>query len=71
MAVLDYIAPSTPNFLSRIGETIWGALVSFGEARARSSEVQFYCSMSDEELAKHGLRRDEIVRHVFRDQIIF
>lgn len=69
MAVLDHVTPVHSNPLGRLGLRIWEALVSIAEAQARTEEVQFYNKMSDEELAARGLRRDEIVRHVFRDQI--
>lgn len=71
MAVLDHIVPNTPGFLSRIGNAIIQATMSFAEARSRSAEVEYYQAMSDEELQARGLRRDDIVRHVFRDQISF
>jgi uncharacterized protein YjiS (DUF1127 family) len=39
------------------------------EKRARVSQMAELDSKSDEELAKMGLRRDEIPRYVFRDLI--
>lgn len=47
------------------------ALVAAFEAGARVQEVARLRAMSDAELALHGLTRDEIVGHVFRDRFCF
>lgn len=75
MAVLDYTdtqtsASSSDSFFKRIGANIMDVLVKFAHARARTAEMQYYTDMSDEQLAAKGLRRDEIVQHVFRDMLI-
>ena len=41
---------------------------AYGEARSRVDQVQRLQAMSDEALAKRGIKRDQIVHHVFRDQ---
>lgn len=61
-------ARSTGRFkaiLARIG----ASFVRYGELRARTDEIQRLNAMSDAQLAKLGLTRDGIVRHVFRDQL--
>jgi uncharacterized protein YjiS (DUF1127 family) len=51
---------------------LWSGLVqgmiAYGESRSRFNEIQALDRMSDRELADIGLKRDQIVRHVFRDQ---
>lgn len=71
MAVLDYVTPSAPSILSRVGSAIWDWTIRFSEAHSRSAEVEHYNAMSDEELQGLGLSREDIVRHVFRDQMSF
>lgn len=39
------------------------------EAHPRMRRVQALQAMSDEKLAERGLKREDIVRHVFRDFI--
>lgn len=46
---------------------IFNAMVMVGEASSRSQETQFLYSLSDEDLAARGLKREDIVRHVFRN----
>jgi hypothetical protein len=43
------------------------ALVSISETNHRVAEVERLQALSDAELAKRGLRREDIARHVFRD----
>ncbi|MDB9708137.1 hypothetical protein LY10_01577 [Planktotalea frisia] len=75
MAALDFGATSastssSASFLKRVGAGIWDVLVQMGHARARTAEMQYYMDMSDAELAEKGLRREDIVRHVFRGMLI-
>ena len=37
------------------------------ERRSRMDEIEALSALSDEELLKRGIRRDEIPRYVFRD----
>ncbi|KAJ55505.1 hypothetical protein ACMU_12490 [Actibacterium mucosum KCTC 23349] len=41
--------------------------VAIMEANSRVKQVEFLNSLSDEQLAARGLKRDEIVREVFKD----
>ena len=63
--------PHRDNLIVRAATAFWDGLIKLGEAGARTKEIDFYKSMSDEELAKRGLRRSDIVLHVFRDRIAF
>ncbi|QBX99770.1 DUF1127 domain-containing protein [Rhodophyticola sp. CCM32] len=40
-------------------------MVNIMENNSRYREVEFLQALSDEDLAKRGLKRDDIVRHVF------
>ncbi|HBM60121.1 MAG TPA: DUF1127 domain-containing protein [Citreicella sp.] len=51
------------RFFSAIGN----ALVAIGEANPRLRRVEALQRLSDEQLAARGLKREDIVRHVFRD----
>lgn len=42
-------------------------LVRIGEANPRIKAVQALNAMSDEQLAARGLKREDIVRHIFKD----
>ncbi|MSU90178.1 DUF1127 domain-containing protein [Rhodobacteraceae bacterium 2CG4] len=72
-----HAAPSQlSHFVSRIGAGIgWAVngifvtLVEIGAASGRMQELERLQAMSDEELAELGLRREDIVRHVFRDRL--
>ncbi|MEN9061681.1 DUF1127 domain-containing protein [Ponticoccus litoralis] len=59
-------APRT-NVFARIGNRIMNALVMVAEANGRVKQIEHLQSMSDAELARRGIKRDEIVYHVFRD----
>ncbi|GAB4258762.1 MAG: hypothetical protein Kow0013_00870 [Pararhodobacter sp.] len=41
---------------------------AYVEARSRRDQIERLTAMSDAELAKLGIRRDQIVHHVFRDR---
>ncbi|SNR34700.1 hypothetical protein [Puniceibacterium sediminis] len=65
-------ATNTPS--NSIGHTLTGAfdgiinfLVRIAESNGRMKAVERLNAMSDAELAARGLKREEIVRHVFRD----
>ncbi len=60
----DFATPRrTGKFWQRAAE-MFNAYV---HARARTDQIERYQAMSDAELASHGLTRDRIVLHVFRD----
>ena len=51
--------------LTRGLSAIFSGLVNIGEANPRFQQIQKLQAMSDEQLAKKGLKRDDIVMHVF------
>lgn len=53
------------RFFASIGQ----GLNAYVEARSRRDEIERLTMMSDAQLAALGIRRDEIVAHVFRDQL--
>ena len=71
MALADtHITPARPSFAARIGH----ALSTFGRAftRARAAQARFDAvqrlnAKSDAELARMGLKREDIAHHVFKD----
>ncbi|SLN65072.1 hypothetical protein ROJ8625_03314 [Roseivivax jejudonensis] len=46
---------------------VFGFLVMVGESNHRAHRVQELSKLSDRELEKRGLKREEIAHHVFRD----
>ena len=44
-----------------------GFLVAISTAQSRVRQIELLCAKTDEELAAHGLIRQDIVRHVYRD----
>lgn len=48
---------------------IWRFLIAVGEANARVGQIERFSAMTDAELAARGIKRTEIVRHVFRDRL--
>ncbi|WP_136441790.1 DUF1127 domain-containing protein [Pacificoceanicola onchidii] len=60
--------PATNPFLS-LGRRILDAMVAIGEANPRVREIERLTAKSDEDLAKMGLKREDIVRHVMRDAL--
>ena len=69
MATLAHADTSRPAFsrLRAFFKSVGAALVRSGEYSSRVRMVERYQNMSDEELAKRGIKRDDIVRHVFGD----
>ena len=59
------------GILSRIGDTITTWLVAVMESSSRYEQINRLQRKSDEELAQLGLRRQDIVRHVFRDRMMY
>ncbi|SOB99358.1 DUF1127 domain-containing protein [Rhodobacter maris] len=57
--------------MGQIGAAIGDRLVAAVETGSRMRDVVRFSEMSDAELAVHGLTRDEIVSHVFRDKFCY
>lgn len=47
------------------------AMVATAEADPRLKQIDRLKALSDADLAKRGLTRDEIVRHVFRHHLVY
>ncbi len=60
---------SLSGLFRTVGESLFAGLCAMGEARSRSRQLNFYASLSDEELKERGLTRDGIVQHVFAGSI--
>lgn len=63
------IAYSVLHAVKSVFSTIGGAMISVAEANRRVHAVERLNGKSDVELAKLGIRREDIVRHVFRDML--
>lgn len=55
--------------VARFFSIIGNALVSLGESNSKIRQVDALNAMSDEELARRGIQRQDIVRHVFNTWI--
>jgi len=68
---MAYISQAQPNsFLSSIGDffmSMFKAPALLAATNARVAMMDKLNAKSDAELAKMGLRREDIARHVFRD----
>ena len=58
---------SRGGFVTRILTAIGNGFVSIAESNHRVRRVNRLSAMSDAELAARGLKREDIVRHVFSD----
>lgn len=58
-------APSLGGFFRALG----AAIISISEANSRVRHVEALTALSDEQLKARGLRREDIVRHVFSDAL--
>ncbi|WP_147124589.1 DUF1127 domain-containing protein [Shimia ponticola] len=63
--------PHQGNLIVRAATAFWNGLVKLGEAGARTKELERLAMMSDEDLAKRGLRREDIVLYVYRDRMAY
>ena len=57
--------------LSRLRDAVDGFFARLMDTSARVAEIDRLNAKSDAELARLGLRREDIPRHVFRDLIGF
>ena len=57
------------SLASRVGSEFFSWLTRIAESHSRVREIERLSAMSDAELGRLGLRRDQIVRHVFRDEL--
>lgn len=67
MAVVEH-SQYTPKFFGLIGRVVSGLgklLTVTAYANSRAEKLAYYNQLSDAALAKRGLKREDIVRHVF------
>ncbi|SPJ25380.1 hypothetical protein [Palleronia abyssalis] len=62
---------SRPSFLSRARAAIARGFAYWIEANSRADRIAALEAKSDADLARMDLRREDIVRHVFRDRMVF
>jgi hypothetical protein len=55
------------NIFAQIGNGFLTAIVAMAEANGRVDQVERLQALSDAELERRGIKREEIVHHVFRD----
>ncbi|MCI5110096.1 MAG: DUF1127 domain-containing protein [Marivita sp.] len=67
MALTQTYQGQKPGFFSSLLDGLTRGLSQVAEANSRIREVERLQALSDEALAAKGIRRDDIVRHVFRD----
>ncbi|OSQ51018.1 DUF1127 domain-containing protein [Marivita geojedonensis] len=67
MALTQSYQGEKPGFFSSLFDGLTRGLSQVAEANWRIREVERLQALSDEALAKKGLKREDIVRHVFRD----
>lgn len=53
--------------ISSFFQSVFNGLTAIAETNSRVKEAERLNALSDAQLAKIGLRREDIVRHVFRD----
>jgi uncharacterized protein YjiS (DUF1127 family) len=62
--VLNHIIRRAPALLQRLNQRISDFLDGIGEARAMAERFKSLSRMSDEQLAEHGLKREDIPQAV-------
>jgi hypothetical protein len=67
MALTQTYHGEKPSFFSSLVSGLARGLNQIAEANGRVREVERLQALSDKALAAKGLKREEIVRHVFRD----
>ncbi len=60
---------SSSNGIAAFFRAIGGALVAMAESNTRIRKVEALSALSDEQLKERGIRREDIVRHVFSDAL--
>lgn len=65
--VLSQVVQGARNF----GNTVLNVLVLIAEFTPRYQAIQYYNSLSDEELAEKGMTRSDVVQKVFGPRMYF
>ena len=61
---LSQLLHGTPAFLQRLGNRFSALLEGIGEARAMAERFKTLSRMSDAQLARHGMKREDIPQAV-------
>ena len=48
---------------------LWRGMIAVAQANSRVKEIEALSKLSDKQLAKRGIRREDIVHHVFADRL--
>ena len=67
MAHITHEAAPRGNFIADMFNGFIEGLARIAESNHRLKEIERLSAMSDADLARRGLKREEIARHVFRD----
>ena len=67
MSITTHTGFSPRGMLSGVFDAIGRATTQYLDAKSHQAEYQDLIRLSDRELADIGLRRDQIISHVFRD----
>ncbi|WP_439122864.1 DUF1127 domain-containing protein [Marivita sp.] len=67
MALTQSYHGEKPGFFSSLLDGLTRGLSQVAEANCRVREVERLQALSDDALSAKGIRREDIVRHVFRD----
>ena len=69
MAHISHIPASfaPARFFANVMHSVYKSIDNFSAAQSRAKELETLSAMSDEQLAKLGLERSQIVQFVFRD----
>ncbi|WP_372884522.1 DUF1127 domain-containing protein [Shimia sp.] len=59
------------HIISAPFRAIMQAMIAHAEADPRLKQIERLNALSDAELTKRGLERDDIVRYVFRNYLVF
>ena len=62
--VISQLINGAPGFLHRLGQRISAFFEGIGEARAMAETFKTLSRMSDEQLARRGLKREDIPQAV-------
>ncbi len=67
MAYVSTPLPAKRNPFAGFLNGFYSTLVRIAESNTRFAEVEKLQRLTDEELSAKGIRREDIVRHVYRD----
>ena len=69
MAYANTTETTRPSFFKAIWANLANAMEASCEINGRTDRIEALNKLSDAELARKGLRREDIARHVFADRL--